>query len=159
MCWGHIFVLIIVTGTVFTLGAMKDLVLIDSVFRNSVLPSDLLSRLNYLPYLFPLLWALLISITILLLAIPIFAAVSYAHMVERGSRFLFTFFFFLKLCPHCVIRGFSLCSDLASYARFCIDIVSRPSGFIAMSRRGELLSSASNRMSCMLSFSYLHFGL
>ena len=158
MCRGNIFILIIVTGTVVTLGAMEDLVLIDSVFRNSVLPSDLLSRLNYLPYLFPLLYALLISITILLLAIPIFAAVSYAHMVERGSRFLFTFVFFCKLCPHFVIRGFSLCSYLASYARFCIDIVSRPPGFIAMSRRGELRSSASNKMNCMLSVSYLRFG-
>ena len=47
--------LIIVSGTVFTLGAMEDLVLFDSVFRNSVLPSVLLSRLNFLPYLFPLL--------------------------------------------------------------------------------------------------------
>ena len=55
MCRGNIFILIIVTGTVVTLGAMEDLVLIDSVFRNSVLPSHLLSRLNYLPYLFPLL--------------------------------------------------------------------------------------------------------
>ena len=86
---------------------------------------------------------------ILLLAIPIFAAVSFAHMVDE--RFALFTFAFLQPCPHCVIRGLLLFSYLASYARFCIEIVSRSPGLIAMCRRGELRSSARDKMSCILS--------
>ena len=96
--------------------------------------------------------------TILLSAISIFAAVSYATMVEKRFAILVHVCFFATLSG---LRNpkFLLFSYLASYARFCIDIVSRPPGFITMSRRGGLRSSARDKMSCMLSVSYLRFGL
>ena len=71
-------------------------------------------------------------------------------MVEKRLAILVHVCFFAAPSALRNLR-FLLFSYLASYARFCIEIVSRSPGLIAMCRRGELRSSARDKMSCILS--------